>query len=237
MAMEFEGVSCNILNDKDQPLTGPFSEKDALVIREVQEVNVAIGYRVRYSRVARRFDKKSPTCFERLEPQDVIQDFDLEWGSALAVEMIRLPHCFVCDSAGHFVDEIPPEKLESAQEDFMTILKAEEKRLSRGTTLSSVLGKAWWSGAYWYGLALVTTTFALCWIFDNKIFPLIEGKAGPSPFECHHELAGFWSRQRDETLAKKLDDRACYDRSLRRAFGGPTGPDLPGYDRADSLEL
>jgi hypothetical protein len=34
MTMEFEGVSCNILNEKGQ-VAGPFSEKDALVIREV----------------------------------------------------------------------------------------------------------------------------------------------------------------------------------------------------------
>jgi hypothetical protein len=162
-----------------------------------------------------------------------MQYSDLEWGCALPVEMIRLPHCFACESAGQFVDETPLEMLESALEDFMTILKAEEKRLSRDMTLSTVLGKAWWSGAYWYGLALVITTSALCWIFDKKIFPLLEGKAGPPPFKCYHELARFWSQQRDETLAKNVDDRACYDRSLLPS----TGPNLPGSDWADFLEL
>lgn len=36
MTMEFEGVSCNILNEAGDQQAGPFSEKDGLVKREVR---------------------------------------------------------------------------------------------------------------------------------------------------------------------------------------------------------
>ncbi|KAL3439757.1 hypothetical protein BJX65DRAFT_291684 [Aspergillus insuetus] len=36
MTMEFEGVSCNILDETGKQQAGPFSEKDGLVKREVR---------------------------------------------------------------------------------------------------------------------------------------------------------------------------------------------------------
>ncbi|KAL4940847.1 hypothetical protein BDV06DRAFT_213166 [Aspergillus oleicola] len=36
MIMEFEGASCNILNEAGEQQAGPFSEKDGLVKREVR---------------------------------------------------------------------------------------------------------------------------------------------------------------------------------------------------------
>ncbi|KAL2865076.1 uncharacterized protein BJX67DRAFT_187374 [Aspergillus lucknowensis] len=56
MIMEFEGVSCNILDETGKHLAGPFSEKDALVKREVRPGdNCYILYaRIRFVRVSSR---------------------------------------------------------------------------------------------------------------------------------------------------------------------------------------
>ncbi|KAL4861659.1 hypothetical protein BDV12DRAFT_179906 [Aspergillus spectabilis] len=149
---------------------------------------------------------------------------DLEWGCTLPVEMIRLPYRF----AGDAVDEVEPERLENAQQDFMTILKTEERNLSRASELSGGLEKAWGIGAYWYGLALATTS-GLFWLFDNKIHPLMTGTPRNT---FHFELARFWTREHAKILAKKLDDRASYDSCLRQEFEGFTGSDLPDPDGA-----
>ncbi|PTU25488.1 hypothetical protein P175DRAFT_080690 [Aspergillus ochraceoroseus IBT 24754] len=106
----------------------------------------------------------------------------------------------------------------------MAILRSEEKKLSRGSELSSILEKAWDTRAYWYGLALATTS-GLFWLFDNKIHPLFR-KGFPS-FAFYRELTWFWDWDREGIISKKVDDKASYDSCLQQEFSGPTtGSDL-----------
>ncbi|KAE8352430.1 hypothetical protein BDV28DRAFT_125778 [Aspergillus coremiiformis] len=135
---------------------------------------------------------------------------DLEWGCTLPAEMLRVPYWL----AGDIIDEIPQEELESVQQEFMAILKAEEKKLSRVSDLSAILEEGWSTGSYWYGLALAIPN-GLFWLFDERICKLITKTWREA---LHRDLVWFWTPKTLEVLKKKINDRKRYDDCLRREF-------------------
>ncbi|KAL2786374.1 hypothetical protein BJX66DRAFT_328625 [Aspergillus keveii] len=98
---------------------------------------------------------------------------DLEWGCSLPAEMIRPPLWFEKND----IEALDADKHDSARQEFIIILAADEKIIHRKLSLSSIMEKTWQLGTFWFGLAL-TTPMGLFDLFDKKIWPTITGEEG-----------------------------------------------------------
>ncbi|KAE8152358.1 hypothetical protein BDV25DRAFT_69954 [Aspergillus avenaceus] len=171
--------------------------------------------------------------FTDLHPSNIFVDkdwhitalVDLEWACARPVEMIRTP-TWLTNQA---VDEIAetPEEYDQMRAEFVDTLRTEEDRSgftgfvgsNCESRLSTIMGKGWESGAFWYSLALASPT-GLFSVFYKQIQPRFlkycSDQDGCDTF--HQAMPWYWSQDFVRIGARKLADKKEYDIRLREEF-------------------
>lgn len=145
---------------------------------------------------------------------------DLEWACSRPIEMVEPPY-WLTNKA---VDVLDAEEYDSLRTELMTILAAEEAKLSTYTKtmmprLSRVMENGWSKGTFWFTLALSSPT-GLYNLFYNRIQPWFSRH---KPEEVGEIMPFFWVKDAGRFVRKKLSDKERYDHELRLAFGVKVG--------------
>ncbi|KAF4448254.1 Aminoglycoside phosphotransferase [Fusarium austroafricanum] len=139
---------------------------------------------------------------------------DLEWISALPMEMLAVPYWV----SGGGIDEIAKERLEEfnqARQQFMRIFEEEETiAANTSITLSKVMEDTWNSKAFWFWHCL-TSVNAMSWLVRDQICT----QFGTSwSLKMGTMLSDFWCEGSQKIVSKKMDEFEVYEKELKDVF-------------------
>ncbi|KAK2773118.1 hypothetical protein FQN52_004710 [Onygenales sp. PD_12] len=139
---------------------------------------------------------------------------DLEFACSRPIEMLHPPHWFT----NRYVNDIDVDHFTAAHQEFVTLMDQQEKELYPDTTISvaSVMKRGLENRSFWYSLALKSIA-GLEHIFFEHIETTFAQDADDDPtfIKVTHK---FWAPKMDEFLAKKVKDKAAYDKRLQEEF-------------------
>lgn len=187
----------------------------------ISQMSALTAMRTTFPLFFRRDLRRGPFCFDLtdLHQSNIFVDndwhitclIDLEWAYSRPIEMITPPIWLM----GKTIDEITREDIAEAQNEFINILREEEKRISNKEhlpLLSDAMDSSWKSGAYWFTLALYTPT-GLHNMFYRRILPLFQYIE--DGFEV---MTFFWSKDASHIARCKVKDKEDYDVQLQQKF-------------------
>ncbi|KAG5773807.1 hypothetical protein H9Q72_000534 [Fusarium xylarioides] len=160
--------------------------------------------------------------FTDLHPSNIFVDedwnvtcfLDLEWISALPVEMVAVPYWVT----GRKIDEIKEEHLDEfdhVRQEFMRILEEEERTAANlSIPLSRVMENMWKSKGVWFWSCLESVD-AMSYLVPDHICPQF-GTLWSSKTETI--LADFWCNDSRKMVDKKLNELADYQKTLQGVF-------------------
>lgn len=140
---------------------------------------------------------------------------DLEWAIAQPLEFMQPPYWLT----GETVDEISPDKYSERYKEFVEMLKEQEHKIQpfHSVQCSSVIKRAWDTGAFWYILALQSPS-GLGKLFYTRIQPQFTMADMDRVLfllttyqHWTHDAAGF--------LKTKVKDKMEYNERLQQIFG------------------
>ncbi|SPJ78505.1 uncharacterized protein FTOL_06894 [Fusarium torulosum] len=139
---------------------------------------------------------------------------DLEWISALPVEMLAVPYWVT----NRKIDEVAAgehfEEFNRVRQQFMHMFEEEEAKADSDTPLSRVMQDTWDSKAFWFWHCLVSVD-AMSWLIWDQICPQFDTSWGPSMSKM---LSKFWCQDSQEMVDKKMNELQVYEKELRDAF-------------------
>ncbi|KAM0363078.1 hypothetical protein ACHAPK_011216 [Fusarium culmorum] len=138
---------------------------------------------------------------------------DLEWISALPVEMLAVPYWVT----NRKIDEVAGEHFEEfnqVRQQFMRIFEEEEAKADSDTPLSRVMQDTWNSKAFWFWHCLESVD-AMSWLIWDQICPQFGTSWAPSMSTM---LSKFWCQDSQEVVDKKMNELQVYEEELRDAF-------------------
>ncbi|KAM0364097.1 hypothetical protein ACHAO7_010087 [Fusarium culmorum] len=138
---------------------------------------------------------------------------DLEWISALPVEMLAVPYWIT----NHKIDEVAGEHFEEfnqVRQQFTRIFEEEEAKADSDTPLSRVMQDTWNSKAFWFWHCLESVD-AMSWLIWDQICPQFGTSWGPSMSTM---LSKFWCQDSQEMVDKKMNELRVYEEELKDAF-------------------
>ncbi|KAF5019176.1 hypothetical protein F66182_8826 [Fusarium sp. NRRL 66182] len=138
---------------------------------------------------------------------------DLEWISALPVEMLAVPYWVT----NRKIDEVAGEHFEEfnqVRQQFMRIFEEEEAKADSDTPLSRVMQDTWNSKAFWFWHCLESVD-AMSWLIWDQICPQFGTSWAPSMSTM---LSKFWCQDSQEMVDKKMNELQVYEEELRDAF-------------------
>ncbi|KAF9765753.1 hypothetical protein IL306_001899, partial [Fusarium sp. DS 682] len=138
---------------------------------------------------------------------------DLEWISALPVEMLAVPYWVT----NRKIDEVAGEHFEEfnqVRQQFMRIFEEEEAKADSDTPLSRVMQGTWNSKAFWFWHCLESVD-AMSWLIWDQICPQFGTSWAPSMSTM---LSKFWCQDSQEMVDKKMNELQVYEEELRDAF-------------------
>lgn len=139
---------------------------------------------------------------------------DLEWISALPVEMLAVPYWVT----NRKIDEVAAkdhfEEFNRVRQQFMHMFEEEEAKGGSDTPLSRVMQDTWDSKAFWFWHCLVSVD-AMCWLIWEQICPQYDASWGSSMSKM---LSKFWCQNSQEMVDKKMNEHQVYEEELRDAF-------------------
>ncbi|KKZ68476.1 hypothetical protein EMCG_05935 [[Emmonsia] crescens] len=139
---------------------------------------------------------------------------DLEFACSKPIEMLHPPHWFT----SRYVNTIEIDHFTVAHQEFVALMEQQEEELYADATMSvsSVMKRGLENRSFWYSLAL-TNIAGLEDIFYEHIGTVFAEDTGDNPYfvKVTHK---FWTAGIDEFIAKKLKDKAAYDKRLKEEF-------------------
>ncbi|KAF4340647.1 aminoglycoside phosphotransferase [Fusarium beomiforme] len=138
---------------------------------------------------------------------------DLEWISALPVEMLAVPYWLT----NRKIDEVAKEHFEEfnqVRQQFMRIFEEEEVKADSDTALSRVMQDTWNSKAFWFWHCLESVD-AMSWLMRDQICPQFGTSWAPSMSKM---LSKFWCEDSQEMVDKKMNELKVYEEELRDAL-------------------
>nr|KMM64667.1 hypothetical protein CPAG_01019 [Coccidioides posadasii RMSCC 3488] len=140
---------------------------------------------------------------------------DLEWAIAQPVEFMQPPYWLT----GETVDEISPDKYSERHKEFTEMFKEQEHKIhpSHSIQCSSVIKRAWETGAFWYILALLSPS-SLGKLFYTRIqpqFTMADMDRVPFLMTTYQH----WTRDAAGFLKTKVKDKMEYNERLQQIFG------------------
>lgn len=142
---------------------------------------------------------------------------DLEFACSRPIEMVHPPHWFT----NRYVDKINVDHFALVHQEFMNLMEQQEKELYADTDtarpVSTILKKGLENNTFWYSLGLTSITGLYHIFFNNieKIFTPEVNEDDPYFIKVMHS---FWTLDIDRFIAKKVEDKAVYDRRLQEEF-------------------
>ncbi|CVL07741.1 uncharacterized protein FMAN_14608 [Fusarium mangiferae] len=196
MAMRtlLRGLSCKYL--KKEFRNGPF----ALQFTDLHASNIFVD------------DDWNVTCL-----------LDLEWISALPVEMLAVPYWVTnrkIDEVAHKKDEDKDEdedyfeEFDEARQQFMRVFGEEEAKADSNTPFSRVMQDTWNSKAFWFWHCLKSVD-AMPWLMFDQIYPQFDAHLGP---DARMTLSKFWCQDSETMVNKKKNELKVYKEELCDAF-------------------
>ncbi|KAG5807450.1 hypothetical protein H9Q74_011578 [Fusarium xylarioides] len=148
---------------------------------------------------------------------------DLEWISALPVEMLAVPYWVTnrkIDEIAHKKDEDKEgdedhfEEFNEARQQFMRVFGEEEAKAGSDTPFSRVMQDTWNSKAFWFWHCL-TSVDAMRWLIWDQICPQFGAHLGS---DLSRMLSKFWCQDSQEMVNKKMNEVGVYEKELCDVF-------------------
>ena len=160
---------------------------------------------------------------------NIVGVIDFEFAPVQPQQMVEVPH-WLSDKS---LDELVGPDLDEYQrlhDEFIDILEQEETRTAQGHAFSKRMREDWRTGRIWYNAALRSPNgFPI--VFENNLQARFFNK-----FEASEEastLARLWGEDYEDFIAKKLVDKAEYEKRVREIFAAAkAAPDKP--ERSDT---
>ncbi|KAF5248946.1 hypothetical protein FANTH_5649 [Fusarium anthophilum] len=187
MAMRtlLRGLSCKYL--KKEFRNGPF----ALQFTDLHASNIFVD------------DDWNVTCL-----------LDLEWISALPVEMLAAPYWVTNRKIDEVAEKEHFKEFNEVRQQFMRVFEEEEAKAESDTSLSRVMQETWNSKAFWFWHC-VKSVDAMYWLMQDQICPQFGTKWEPS---ISKELSKFWCEDSLKMVGKKVNEYKGYREELRDVF-------------------
>lgn len=136
---------------------------------------------------------------------------DLEWACSQPAEMVHPPYWLTNQA----IDLIEADDYKILHGEFMNALRREESKMESSPGLSTIMGKGWEQGKFWYSLALSNPS-ALFKIFYDHIQPIFS-KSHDDPAFWKITMP-YWAFNTFDFIERRVKDKEQYDISLRKAF-------------------
>ncbi|KAF0641002.1 hypothetical protein FPSE5266_03312 [Fusarium pseudograminearum] len=137
---------------------------------------------------------------------------DLEWISALPVEMMHVPTWIIKRSTEQIIDHY--DEYDEARKDFMSIMDQEMKhvQMEHDIPIAQIMRDSWESKGTWYWLCIEAVNLWL-FLFEDHIMPMFSSNKGL--VSKLRQLFRFWHKDANNIIETKAVDEKRYQSELR----------------------